>query len=942
MKRKLVRSAIAIAITGSIAISASAQADIVISEYVEGSSYNKAVEIANTGDAAVTLTGYQLSKSTNGNSEWGSNLDLKDITLEANSVIVIYNSRAGIELTNKGDIPSSVMSHNGNDPIALRLNGVVVDIVGNMGGADFAKDVTLVRSTLTPSATYNEGQWTSLAKDTFSGLGSLDTVEPPAAFTCLTPENETPDFTSINAIQGEGDRSPLLSSGFTTEEDYYVTGVVSARVESLYKGFYLAALDADDNDNTSDGLFISTGSAPNADIQPGAVVCVKGKVSEFYSETQLKSDNTLYVVTDTQEAPEATELEVDDEETLAQALERHEGMLIRLTDESDLQVTRNFGFDYDSYRNNMVLSYQQPLIKPTQKYRPLSPEAKQLALDNAASQMFIETDYKPANGVIPYFPEFDAAQGYIRIGDRVENLEGVVGYSYSRYRLVATNQLAPADFVHLNDRTIEPEVFDGSNLKVASFNVLNFFTSASAIGGELNASCKDQADADASRGCNRGTKDLNEFLLQRTKIVNALVAMNADIVGLMEIENNGFESNGAAQNLLDELNSQLSDSADHYQLIKIATEDMNQGQFLGSDAITVALIYRPSKVKPKGSAGVIRMPEQHITGTDPEGVEKTLNKYQRDSLMQTFKVKAKGKGKKKLTIVVNHLKSKGSSCYEDWITGNDKSEPADLQGHCNAFRVSASVALSDALKNKKGDVLVLGDLNAYGMEDPVRVLTDYDPITEERKIMSASGTSIAGVPMHEVGVEVGPGLGLKNLNTEFHGTDTYSYSYEGELGNLDHALGNKSLAKKMVGIEDWHINAVENSLFEYSGKYSGDLVKSEGPYSASDHDPVVISLKYGKSKPSFSLTIKNNSNLPLYPVFNTWYWDTTKPWMFAHDERTYDEKDNFLQYIGIGAGDKVKLSVLALGVFNVPCSHSPLKLKGEMTAIYNGRFCRIK
>lgn len=73
---------------------------------------------------------------------------------------------------------------------------------------------------------------------------------------------------------------------------------------------------------------------------------------------------------------------------------------------------------------------------------------------------------------------------------------------------------------------------------------------------------------------------------------------------------------------------------------------------------------------------------------------------------------------------------------------------------------------------------------------------------------------------------------------------TYSYSYNGELGNLDHALANTSLAKRLVDIEDWHINSVESNLFEYGKKYSGNLAKSENAFSASDHDPVIIALSY--------------------------------------------------------------------------------------------------
>ncbi len=100
------------------------------------------------------------------------------------------------------------------------------------------------------------------------------------------------------------------------------------------------------------------------------------------------------------------------------------------------------------------------------------------------------------------------------------------------------------------------------------FNVLNYFTSASAVGGPLNVTCDDRADADASRGCNRGAKTAAEFALQRTKIVNALTAMDADIVGLMEIENNGFDAGSAIEDLVTELNAQFADSSDHYQFVE--------------------------------------------------------------------------------------------------------------------------------------------------------------------------------------------------------------------------------------------------------------------------------------------------------------------------------------------------------------------------------------
>ncbi|GKR05701.1 hypothetical protein KAM463_12660 [Aeromonas caviae] len=283
------------------------------------------------------------------------------------------------------------------------------------------------------------------------------------------------------------------------------------------------------------------------------------------------------------------------------------------------------------------------------------------------------------------------------------------------------------------------------------------------------------------------------------------------------------------------LNAAQPDEADHYRWI--ASPD---GKPIGTDAITVGLIYRPAKVTPEGAASLIALPVQQAEAVDASGKPVTINQGMRESLVQRF---SSPKGDAPLTLVVNHLKSKGSACFEDY-PDYASADPLDGQGHCNALRVSAAKVLGEHLKDLAGDLLLIGDMNAYGMEDPIRVLTDYDPAAQARQIMSASFTTLAGQPFEESGSALGKGYGLVNLNTRFHGTDTYSYSYEGELGNLDHALANPSLAAKVIGIEDWHINSAESNFFEYGTKYSGQLAKSEGPFSASDHDPVLVAIQY--------------------------------------------------------------------------------------------------
>ncbi|WP_104026288.1 ExeM/NucH family extracellular endonuclease [Vibrio jasicida] len=836
-----------LALTIASALSANANAEIILSQYVEGGSYNKAVEIANTGDTAVTLTGYELAKSSNGGGTWGSTLDLSQVTLQANQVYVLAHGDASDAIKAVADITDkSVANFNGDDPIALLKDGEVHDIIGVMGDVDFGKDTTLVRNSdaLTPSATYDASQWTAFEKDNIDGLGELNATEPPAPFACEV-DGQQPNFTTIQDIQGEGDSSPFIDGyPYITDEDHFVTGVVTAVTTGLTKGFYLQALESDNNDKTSEGLFIHTDAA-DTNLKSGDVVCVKGKVQEYYSNTQLASDANSYVKTGTSDIPRVTDLVIKEGETLRDALERHEGMQVELKSASELFVTRNFSYDYDSRRNNMMLSHEAPLFKPTQLHAAESDAAVELAKDNAANRVYLESDGKAPNGQIPYYPDFakDADQDgsseqHIRLGSRVEGLQGVVAYSYNEYRLIATNEVDNTNFVASGEdfdvaRKDAPAIAD-SDLRIASFNVLNYFNSVADSGHENPT------------GQNRGAENLDEFLIQQAKIVAAMNKMDADIIGLMEVENNGFGDSSAVKNLVDALNAEIEDTEDHYTYVEIADQDKYQDEYFGSDAIMVAILYRANEVTPKEVAKVIVTPEQHIeenTITRNDGAEgnPAYDKYQRHSLLQTFTVKETGKD---LSVVVNHFKSKGSECIEEWIAGVEDSEPADLQGNCNNFRVSAANVVGDALKGIEGDVLVMGDLNAYGMEDPLLTLTDYSKEKYGRDIYTAAYTTIGGGELQVEKTKIEKGYGYHNLNTVLHGADTFSYTYSGELGNLDHALASNSLAQKVVAIEDWHINSLESNLFEYSSKYTGDMPKYKDAFSASDHDPVIIAIDF--------------------------------------------------------------------------------------------------
>lgn len=179
--------------------------------------------------------------------------------------------------------------------------------------------------------------------------------------------------------------------------------------------------------------------------------------------------------------------------------------------------------------------------------------------------------------------------------------------------------------------------------------------------------------------------------------------------------------------------------------------------------------------------------------------------------MQTFSDLASNS---KFSLVVAHLRSKGS-CSS--ATGDDQ-DLNDGQGCWNATRVTAVNAMLAWLDTNptgamNSDYIVLGDMNAYSMEDPI---------------------------------EAFKAAGLSHVMQEFHGNYTHSYIYQGESGSLDHVFASASIRSKVKGITDWHINADEPKALDYNMEYKSDYqlsnYYSNDVYRASDHDPIVISL----------------------------------------------------------------------------------------------------
>ena len=151
--------------------------DLFFSEYIEGTSNNKALEIANFTGSSVDLSIYSLKRQANGAGSWSSGLSLSGQLVHGN-LYVIANSSASSTVTDAANLTTSnaALSFNGNDPVGLFKNDVLIDIIGtfNGGATNFAENVTLQRKSTvnSPNTTYTTSEWNTLATDTFSGLGS--------------------------------------------------------------------------------------------------------------------------------------------------------------------------------------------------------------------------------------------------------------------------------------------------------------------------------------------------------------------------------------------------------------------------------------------------------------------------------------------------------------------------------------------------------------------------------------------------------------------------------------------------------------------------------------------------------------------------------------------------------------------------------------------------
>lgn len=775
--------------TIAMLVAPAVHADLFISEYVEGSGNNKALELYNPTAQDIALNGYAIKVYFNGSTNIGTTINLQG-TVPANGTFVYASSSAAAGLVALANQTSSSSLWNGNDAITLTKNDSVVDSIGQIGvdpGAAWGSgDITTINDTLrrkgvlydtNPSDSFEPSvQWSGFAQDDFSDIGKFNgngggPVDPKPDPVLLCGNS----VTAISAIQGSGAVSPLVG------EVVQVEAVVTQTSPGL-RGFNIQAVGAEQDADpaTSEGVFVYVNST-DVGVAVGQRVRLLASVAEFNGHTQL-SNVAARLDCGASELPSPTPLSLP--VASLTELEAVEGMLVQFSQPLTVNDTYTLG------RFGELTLANGRRYTPTQVVAP-GAEANALQAQHALNKIILDdasTAQNPAT--VPYPTGGLSAANTVRTGDTVLNLTGTVHYGFNEYRIMPSQGV---NFVQTNPRPAAPELAAEGNVKVASFNVLNYFNGDGTGAGFPTA---------------RGAHSSAEFERQRAKILAAMVALDAAVIGLMEIENDGFGEQSAIADLVRGLRAATGN--DSWQFI-------DAGGPVGTDEIAVGLVYRADLVAP---ATELKILSSANSALDEQGVALFDDSRNRPMLAQQFRLL---QNDAEFAVMVNHFKSKGSAC------GSADSDKGDGQGNCNISRTRAAQAVGIFAAEHFADMpaLVVGDLNAYAKEDPVMALAQagYANVFE----------ALGKVPGH-------------------------GYVFSGLSGSLDHALLNDMALQYLADATKWNINADEPIALDYNLEFKSaqqqlDYYAADA-YRSSDHDPVVVAFDLPAAIPPLAVTLE--------------------------------------------------------------------------------------
>ena len=592
-----------------------------------------------------------------------------------------------VSIGNAGGFSPRVDSNTGDCPTSLGGNDALTHCLEFRRGADNAMVSSRcvdgdVRGRLNgPDA----GSEYVFSNDAFySTVSSVDApvvkLSPDACPLPPPPPSPPPARSlNVNQVQGAGNASPFdgarveLAPAVVT----YVMGVGSQR------GFHMQNADADaDNDgNTSEGIFVST---TTNGVAIGDVVAVSGVVSERFGLTQIAAD-AIVVLASGARLPTPVTVRLDE----LPNLEAFESMVIAVADNLVISDSFNLG------RFGEVLACaggQRPA--PFTQTNPPQENAPQPA--DALKRCIRVDDGKTAQNVAPIllgglseYAVSSPADAFARLGNELVGVVGVLSYAFSAFRILPSQRF---DIVVANGRPATTP-FDSvpaalASIKVFTSNMLNYYTTIDESGARAGPSCN---------GAPRGADSAAELERQRDKLLSTFIAADADVLVLIEVQNGQTcAPSGATQasaDLVARLNaSPLGTRAQAPRLYGAASIVRGVPQVDVSDSITADILWDSTRFEAVENTDVYVLTDAALStlgfeiGPTRDGLFDGVSSN-RAPIAVTLTLKESGE---EVTVVGVHLKSKGSAC-----TRGNLNDPnvGNGEGNCPETRRLASDAI---------------------------------------------------------------------------------------------------------------------------------------------------------------------------------------------------------------------------------------------------------
>jgi predicted extracellular nuclease len=561
-------------------------------------------------------------------------------------------------------------------------------------------------------------------------------------------DNEVAPSIKISEIQGVGHISPLAGQIVNN-----VAGIVTVRTSN---GFYLQDPNPDNDDRTSEAIFVFTSSAPTVAV--GDSVLVTGTVTEFRPGNNANNLTTTEIISPTvvklssgNALPSATILG-NGGRTIPTQVINNDAVGGNVENPATLFDPAQDGIDFYESLEGMLVQVNNPVaVSPTNSFGEIW-----VLADNGANATgrtarggigISANDFNPERIQIDDTLFTSGSSPQVNVGATFGTITGVVDYNFSNYEVLPTS-------VSVTSNTLTKEVTNltatTNQLTIATFNVENLDPNDSA----------------------------SKFNNLANSIVNNL--KSPDIISLEEIQDNNGPTNDSVvdasvtfQKLIDTIAAAGGPTYEYRQINPV--DDTNGGEPGGN--IRVGFLFNPNRVsfidRPGGtstsSTTVTNNSGVPVISNSPGLIDPTNSAFNssRKPLVGEFIFNGET-----VYVIGNHFNSKGGD-QPLYGPNQPPTLTSEVQRRQQATLVKNFVESILAI-NPNANVVVAGDLNDFEFSNPVSILES---------------------------------AGLTSLIETLPQNERYTYNFEGNAQTLDHILVSNNLLGKLDAYDVVHINS---------------------------------------------------------------------------------------------------------------------------------------